>query len=379
MDFSLTTLAGVSLAMAAVPAYFYARNRSALCAASQPSETSESISVLVPARNEAANIRACVESVIAAAEGVDLEVLVYDDASDDETPALVRELADGDPRVRLVRGARLPAGWNGKQHACWRLAEAARHPTLLWIDADVRLAPGALGRLAAHRRACGADLLSGFPRQVTVTTLERWLLPLIHFLLLGFLSLRGMRKYRRPGLSAGCGQLFLTTKAAYERAGGHEAIRSSRHDGVLLPREYRRAGLKTDLVDATDLASCRMYGSAGEVWTGLSKNATEGLAKPGLLSVVTVMLLTGQVAPLALAPLACAAGEWFAAAMAIAALGLGYAQRFDAALRFRQPLDGAAAHPLAVVLLLVIQWEALLRDLLDKPVTWRGRPAATAS
>ncbi|MEQ8847940.1 glycosyltransferase family 2 protein [Botrimarina sp.] len=377
----LTTLCAVSLAMALVPAYFYFRNRTAFPTAppAPQGDPEPALSVLIPARDEGANIAGCVGSVLAASAGVRVEVVVYDDASDDDTPAIVQRLATADPRVRLVRGAGPPDGWNGKQHACWRLAEAARHDTLLWIDADVRLEPASLARLVAHRRACGADLLSGFPRQVTVTTLERWLLPLIHFLLLGFLSLRGMRKHCRPSLAAGCGQLFLTDKAAYRLAGGHAAIRSSRHDGVTLPRAYRHAGLRTDLVDATDLASCRMYHSGPAVWNGLTKNATEGFAKPGLLVVVTAMLLAGQTAPWLLTPLACAAGEWGAAWMAGLALALGYAQRLDAALRFRQPLDGAAAHPIAVVLLLVIQWEALLRDLVGKPAEWRGRPAATTS
>lgn len=380
MPTSLAILAAFSLFFAAVPAYFHWRNRSVFRPATGTPSEPPPLSVLIPARNEAANIEACIGSVLAAAgERIDLEVVALDDASEDDTAAIVERLAAADPRIRLVPGVGLPAGWNGKQHACQRLAEAATHDTLLWIDADVRLEPGSLPRVLSEFERTGVDLLSGFPRQMTVTPLERLLLPLIHFVLLGFLSLRAMRSDPNVGFAAGCGQLFLTRREAYEKAGGHAAIRASRHDGVTLPRAYRRAGLTTDLFDATDAARCRMYDGARAVWQGLAKNATEGVATPALLGPVTFVLLIGQVLPLPLAILGWQAGAPIAAGLALAALALSLAPRIDAAIRFRQPLDGALLHPLGVLLFLVIQWEAFFRDLVGKPVAWRGRNAASSA
>ena len=107
------------------------------------------------------------------------------------------------------------------------------------------------------------------------------MLPLIHFVLLGFLPLPVARRLRGPAWAAGCGQLFLTTRAAYDAAGGHAAVKSSLHDGLTLPRAYRAAGETTDVVDAAGLATCRMYDGAGETFAGLAKNATEGVAAPG--------------------------------------------------------------------------------------------------
>ena len=94
--------------------------------------------------------------------------------------------------------------------------------------------------------------MSGLPRQETGSWLERLVIPLAHFLLLGYLPMFAMRWFRHPAFGAGCGQLFLARKSAYQAAGGHDAIRSSRHDGLMLPRAFRRAGLRTDLCDATD-------------------------------------------------------------------------------------------------------------------------------
>jgi hypothetical protein len=252
------------------------------------------------------------------------------------------------------------------------LAKLARHPLLAFLDADVRLAPGGLARLCAFRAASGADLVSGFPRQVTGTLLERLLIPLIHFILLGFLPLRRMRRSRRPGFGAGCGQLFLVRRAGYEAAGGHAAIRATLHDGIELPRAFRTAGLLSDLCDATDVAACRMYRGGAEVWQGLAKNATEGLAAPGLIVPATLLLVGGQVLPVALlaaAPWLPAAAGWLAAT----ATALAYSTRLAGVVRFRQSLVGALLHPVGVLLLLAIQWYALLRQLAGQPATWKGR------
>ncbi|MEO1497540.1 MAG: glycosyltransferase family 2 protein [Planctomycetota bacterium] len=373
----LLALSLVCLFFAALPAWFYFRNTQVYGVAPPASEApaGAGVSVLIPARDEEANVDGVVESVLAAAEGptpVSVEVLLLDDASTDRTAELVTAWNARDGRVRLLSGKPLPDGWNGKQHACQQLADAATHDTIVWIDADVRLEIGALPRLLAEHARTGADLLSGFPRQVTRTPLEQQLLPLIQFVLLGFLSLRAMRSDPQPGFAAGCGQLFLTTKAAYAQSGGHAAIRSSRHDGITLPRAYRKAGLTTDVFDATDVARCRMYDGAGAVWRGLTKNADEGVAKPGLIVPVTAALLFGQVLWL---PLLFVGGATTAIAGVAAALSL--APRADAAWRFRQPRLAWLLHPLAIVLFLVIQWEALVRSLLGRQVTWRGRPAAT--
>jgi hypothetical protein len=321
------------------------------------------VSVLIPARNEEANIGPAVAAVLANT-GVDFEVVVLDDGSTDRTAAILAGIAD--PRLRVIKGMALPAGWSGKQHACANLARAARHDLLVFTDADVRLAPDALRRMAGFMAANDVGLASGFPRQVVQSWLEQLLLPLIHFLLLGYLPMALMRRRVTPGLGAGCGQLFIARRNAYERAGGHEAIRASLHDGITLPRAFRRAGIMTGLFDATAIASCRMYASAAEVWSGLSKNATEGMAKPGALPVWTVILAGGHVLPLLLVLFA-------PSVPAMAALVLSLGLRLILAARFRQPEASALLHPAGILALLAVQWWSLGRSLLGRPATWRGR------
>jgi hypothetical protein len=347
----------------------------------------ERVSVLIPARNEERNIAGCVESVLANRD-VELEVLVLDDASTDQTGEIVREIAFRDARLRLVTSTALPGRWNGKQHACWLLAQEASSPLLLFLDADVRLSPDALSRCVGQMQISKISLLSGFPRQITVGWMERMLLPLIHFVLLAFLPMGRMRKTTSPAFSAGCGQFFLAERGVYFASGGHAAIRETRHDGLRLPKLFRQHGYRTDIFDLTTLAKVRMYESAAAVWMGLAKNATEGIATPGRIVPFTVLLLLGQVLPILLFVamlLLCVeflvVGATFDQPMLAKLVGVAIVMAFVASYlprilvvrRFKQPVISAMLHPLCIVLLLLVQWFALTMKLFGKPVAWRAR------
>ena len=289
---------------------------------------------------------------------------------------------------------------------------------------DVRIEPALLASIADFRRERQVSLVSGFPRLVTSTWLEKLLLPLIHFILLSFLPMGAMRRSASPSTAAGCGQFMLVERDAYLKSGGHNAIRETMHDGLLLPRVLRRAGYATDLADITDLASVRMYDSAAKVWSGLAKNATEGIATAGKIIPLSLILLLGQVVPAFLAlylvlvvPLLflngytgatvsntlLRAGVPFldsiftlahggaavhiaplsALAIALAVLLLAvvcnFAPRLLAVRRFRQPLGSALLHPIGILVLLILQWYALARKVFGKPVGWRQRTYSSAT
>jgi hypothetical protein len=368
----VTVLAAVALLLAVVPALLFLSN---LRHYQPPSPVTDSpllpVSVLIPARDEERSIGTAIESVLANS-GVELEVVVLDDNSQDRTAEIVRAWMSRDKRVRLIEGRPLPVGWCGKQHACQILADHATFDVLLFIDADVVLQPDGIARLLVFAKQRDADLVSGVPRQITDTLAEKLLIPLIHFVLLGFLPINRMRASCNPAYAAGCGQLFLARREAYEAAGGHAAIRASLHDGITLPRAFRLAGRKTDLCDATDIAVCRMYRGVGEVWRGLAKNAHEGLGSPRLIVPASVLLLGGQVMPSVLV----LAALWISTtviALAVAAVVASYAPRLIAAVWFRQSWMGALLHPLGVTLLVTIQWYALVRRLMGRPSQWKNR------
>ncbi len=368
-------LAWIALVLAALPAAMIAKNLRAYRPAPAPLAARPGVSILIPARDEEAGIRDAVLAALASGEN-EIEVVVLDDHSTDRTAAIVASLAANDGRVRLESAPPLPPGWNGKQHACAVLASRARHDVYLFVDADVRLAPLASGRIAAFLAQSGAGLVSGVPREETGTFLEKLVVPLIHVTLLGYLPIARMRASTDPAYGAGCGQLFAARRDAYEKSGGHAALRGSRHDGINLPRAFRRTGIPTDLFDATDLATCRMYRSAGEVWRGFAKNATEGMATWGGIVPWTLLLVSGHVLPVALF---CAglAGKLSHGATVLAALAtaMSYAGRAACAVRFRASALGVVFHPLGVAVLIAIQWWARIRETIGVRTAWKGRDA----
>lgn len=373
MDVVLSVLAIIACVFAAIPAALTWQNLKIFCTSPQ-AECSEPVSVLVPARNEEQVLDGFIRNILAS-RGVQLELVVLDDASTDSTAQRVSQWSDRDPRVRLVHGKKLPQGWCGKQHACYQLAESARFDTLLFLDADVTVQPDAIARSVAFLNRSKVDLGSGFPHQETPTVAGWLLLPLIHFILLGYLPLSRSRLSNDPSLAAGCGQLFVTTRSAYDKAGGHAAIKSSLHDGIMLPRAFRKAGLQTDIFDASTIASCRMYETNRDVLQGITKNATEGIGAPRTIVPFTILLGGGVVVPalLLICILSGISQSWIVITAIFPGLILSYFPRLITLNRFKQSAGSVFFHPLAVGIFLAVQWFALGRRLLGIKTSWKGR------
>lgn len=231
----------------------------------------ERISVLIPARNEERSLARLLAD-LTAAEGDLFEILVYDDQSDDGTAALVRRVAAAHPRIRLLRGGKLPAGWLGKNHACDALAAEARGDVLLFLDADVRLAPDAVRRAARCMREGGLDLLSLFPRQELPTPGSRLSVPLMNWILLSLLPLEAVRRAPQASLSAANGQFMAFRAARYRAARPHREHRASPVEDLAIAAGCKAAGWKTTVLLGRDDVACRMYDTLGDAITGFSKN-----------------------------------------------------------------------------------------------------------
>ncbi len=368
----------VVLLLALLPVAMYIKNGGDFQLASSDAQllklaTKKRVSVLIPARNEAASIGPAMAAILSN-DHPSFEVLVMDDNSEDETASVIQEYAARDSRVRLLTSTDLPSGWNGKQYACWQLANQSQHEWLLFLDADVRLSRDAVSRCVAEQMRRQAPLISGFPMQETGTLAEKMLIPLMHYVLLGYLPIDRMRSSLGVGLAAGCGQLFFADKRVYLSIDGHSSIRGSRHDGIQLPRAFRRAGHRTDIFDATDIACCRMYTSTAQVCNGLLKNATEGIANARLILPFTILLVGGAVLP---GP-SLLWGYYFSdSSIALTILSIAFAvsflPRLIACKRFHQSYRGALLHPLGVAWFISLQWLAMLRKQLGVTTKWRGR------
>jgi hypothetical protein len=318
----------------------------------------ERVSVLVPMRDEAAQARDCLAAVLA--QDSVAEVLVLDDGSTDGTGEIARGMG-----VRVLAGRPLPAGWLGKPHACQQLADAADSSSdvLLFLDADVRLRPGAVD--ATVGLLAGLDLVCPYPRQVAVGPAERLVQPLLQWSWLTFLPLRLAERSARASLSAANGQLLAVRRAAYDRAGGHAAVRADVVEDVALLRAVKRAGGRGGVADGTALADCRMYRGWPELRAGYTKSLWAAFGAPaGAVGVAGLLALAYLVPPVA---------ALLGSKIGLAGYAAGVTGRVLAARRTGgQAWPDALAHPVSVALFVGLTGRSLHAHRAGT-LTWKGR------
>ena len=235
------------------------------------------VSVVVPARDEAHNIGACVATLLAS-DYPRFELIVVDDQSRDGTGEIVRVIAErSEGRLRLVDGATPPAGWYGKAWACQQGYAAARGELLLFVDADTRHDDELLGHAVGALEARGADLVSVLPRQRMLSFWERVVLPqLFTGITLRYHDVDRVNRTRRPRGAIANGQFMLFRRSAYERIGGHQAVRGEVVEDMALAQAVVAADGQLLLAHAEDLMETRMYRSLAGIIEGWTKNLAHG-------------------------------------------------------------------------------------------------------
>jgi len=361
-----------------------------------PSPATPRVSVLVPARNEEANIGACVTSLLAQ-DYPDLEVVVLNDHSTDRTGEILAGLtgaaaraaptrmggavaggdADStkDERVRVLEGRDLPEGWLGKHWACHQLAEAASGELLLFTDADTRHGPASVRHGVAALHAEGADLLTALPFEETVTLAEQLIVPVIPWSILTFLPLEVAYRTRSPAFSATIGQYMLFRANAYRAIGGHAAIATDPVDDISLGRRIKGGGFRWRLADATGDVRCRMYQNAEQVFEGFSKNLFSAFGNRALpfvgvwlwLEIVFLLPVAVLLARLLGAPV-----PNLDAGIALAGVAAGLASWGVSHLRFGFPARLIPLYPLTMLLALTIALRSVALVRRGR-TTWKGR------
>lgn len=317
------------------------------------------VSILVPARDEAPRIARTV-GLLLAQTVPHFELILLDDSSSDGTADLALSAAQGDSRFRLLRGDPLPPGWIGKNWACHQLSQAARGDVLLFTDADVSWSPHALSALLGRMSRSRADLLAVFPTQQMETLAERLVIPLMAMTVLGYLPVWAVHFIPWPVFAAANGQCLAFRRTAYEKVGGHAAVRAVIVEDMALAGRIKRAGLRLRLADAAGQVRTRMYANWTEVRNGFAKNiiAGHGGVIPLLLSTLfhwIVFLLPWFWLIL---------GDW----RALLPILLGVTMRALTAAISRQRFVDAWLMPLSVLAMTVIAAQALVWR-------WRGGPA----
>ncbi|MGW2664194.1 glycosyltransferase [Nocardia tengchongensis] len=265
----------------------------------------EPVTVCVPARDEAHLLPGLIADLRAQQGITGLRVLILDDGSTDDTTAAAHAAIGDDDRFRLAHNDTDPApGWTGKTAACARLAALAADlidaGVLVFLDADVRLAPSALAAAVRALRSARADLICPWPRQRAESPAEWLVQPLLCWSWASTLPVALADRTRRPSMAVACGQFLVFDAAAYRAVGGHAAVADSVTEDLAIARVLRRGGRRTALVAAGPLAHTRMYRDAGELTEGYTRWLWSAYGGPaGSLAVGSIAALAFWVPPLA--------------------------------------------------------------------------------
>ena len=229
------------------------------------------VSILIPARNEYHNLRRCLDSLINQ-DYSNIEILVLNDRSTDQTATLVEEYQNKDKRVQLLQGQDLPDGWIGKHWACHQLSEAAKGTIILFMDADTVLSSSIVSKAVLGMNEQNSDLVSLVPGRKANCLIEKLMFPLIDWMILCWLPVKLAYSSKSPYLSANFGQFMMFRKEAYITIGGHSYLRNNLLDDFELGREIKRNGLKWNLYDGSKDITTRMYSRSREAFIGLSRS-----------------------------------------------------------------------------------------------------------
>jgi len=347
-------------------------------------EQAPRMTVVLPARNEAAHIEACVSSILQS-EWPNLELVVVDDHSTDGTGDLARRAANGDARVLVISAPDLPAGWFGKQWACQTGAAQATGELLLFTDADTRHAPDLIPRMVAARTARKAELISVAGRQDMLTIWERAVQPSVFsMILLRYGGTEALERARRASDVLANGQCFLISRSGYNAIGRHEAVKSYVAEDVMMAQAVWNSGRRVSLVLGVRQLRTRMYDSLSSLMRGWGKNVYAGgrfamrggalgralyplvLVAFPLTLLVPFVTLVGSLIMLALGQTqATPVMLWscLAAAGVLATFAMANRLNLD-------PMRRALLAPLGAAVLLAICLRAVIRG---RQVEWKGR------
>jgi chlorobactene glucosyltransferase len=333
------------------------------------------VSVLIPARDEEANIKVCLES-LQNQDYPNFEILVLDDNSSDNTAAIVEQMASEDNRIQLLRSEPLPEGWAGKPFACYQLAQRARGSWLLFVDADTLHAPHMLRSVLALALKLKPAMLSGFPRQLANSLPQKVAIPVLYFVIMSWLPLWWLHCSKKPRPSLAIGQFLLFPQEEYWRIGGHKIVKSRILEDVWLGVEINRGGGRHIAIDLSSVVSCNMYRSLGAMWEGFIK----WIYSVAALSRAALVLLIAAGYAFFLAPFYWLWRELFVeptptgwGSIIIFQVAVIIIMRWLVDNRFKEPMVSTFLHPLGFSFLILTGLYGGSRQVVGAGVRWKKR------
>ncbi len=331
------------------------------------------LSVCVPARNEERGVEACLHSLLNQ-NYPNFEVIAIDDHSTDRTGDIIRNLAQENSRLKVLKAADLPEGWLGKPFALHQAFKVTQGEYLLFTDADPVFKPTALNTAVHVMRERDLDVLTLMPKAEFGSFWERAVQPVIF----GFIaSLTRFKNVNDPDhrSAMGFGAFLMFRRSAYEKIGGHEAGKSDVLEDVLIAKRAKRAGLKLFVADAKQLFSIRMYFGLKEIWFGWEKNMFLAMKKSVLKATYNVAVVLGFVFTpyIILAINIFEQIGWLWIGMAVVGVILVSAAAYKTCDEMELHRNNAVLFPMGALVMAAIMANSMFHTLVRKKTKWRGR------
>lgn len=314
---------------------------------------STSVEVLLPMRNEAANARECISTIMANKNSDAFRVTALDDGSSDGTLDILNSISE----ISVIQGKELPQGWIGKSFALQQLADQSSAEYLVFVDADVRLHPQAITSSITLMQADGLDYLSPYPREIANSFVEKLMQPLLQWSFFATLPLRATEGVTRSSVVVANGQFFIVKADAFRAVEGYHRIKDKVLDDLALARSLRTSGFRGTVADGSRVATCRMYSSRSELFAGYRKSLWSAAANPFAVLMLAALITATNFLPFLFS---------FYGAIALVL------SRVITAAKTRSSIWSSLLHPLAILVLLYL-FASSLRAKSRGELQWRGR------
>ena len=257
-------------------------------------EIPESITVLLPVRNEEKTIEDCVSALKAQVNVPGLSIVIIDDQSTDSTADIVRLATNDDSRFLLVNSGGPRPGWLGKVSALQRGFEEVDSEFVITVDADVKLQPIAIASSINQLKDLKLDFISPYPRQESRSFAEKLVQPLLHWSWMTTVILRLAEKIPHRSTAVANGQFFVVRKKALDSVNGFSSVQSMILDDVEIARSLIGAGYRGVVTEGSTIASTRMYQNFDEIKQGYGKSLHKAFGGVlGTLIALAFIFITG--------------------------------------------------------------------------------------
>ncbi|GAH91990.1 unnamed protein product, partial [marine sediment metagenome] len=321
------------------------------------------VSILVPARNEAKNIKRCILS-LSKQDYHNIEILVLDDNSNDGTSLVVEKFAEKDSRVKLITGKPLKSGWIGKSYACYQLSKYAKGKYFIFTDADTLHFKNSISSAIGCLIKNNLGALSAIPKQILVTFHERMVVTWVHFGILSLLPLFLIKKSKNPLFCTANGQFMLFRREVYEKIGGHKSIKTKILEDIHISKQVKRCGYSFMIFDGSKNIYCRMYRSFSKLIRGFSKFMFAAFDFNLFTIAVVISLISALfLFPFILLPLGVFIFDWSSMIINLITIQIFIVliMRIILAIRLKNRILDIFFHPLSMVYIILICINSVLQ------------------